>query len=104
MGLSGAVSTHGDIDFANGADKDEEKMVLAGSDNSGRLQAALFSNTPTNTINLFLHFALWYYLTLDVRVYTFNAFDMQLRNHSIQATGNRSKVKTIKNERRERHI
>lgn len=73
----------------------KKKMVLAGfvvSDNSGRLQAALFSNTPTNTINLFLHFALWYYLTLDVRVYTFNAFDMQLRNHSIQATGNRRDV------------
>lgn len=42
-------------------------MVLAclvALDNSGRLQAALFSNIPTNTVNLLLPFALLYSLTL----------------------------------------
>ena len=62
MGLSGAVSTHGDIDCAGSPDKDKKDLT---ADNFGKLQAALFSNTLANTVNLCLHFALLYYLTFD---------------------------------------
>lgn len=74
MGLSGAVSTHRDTDSASCPDKD--KMALAcfsALDNSGRLQAALFSNAPTNTVNLLLHFALLNCLTcICMFVFTFS--------------------------------
>lgn len=47
MGLSGADSTHGDIDSTTGADKDKEMVLVCFvvPDNYSKLQAALFSNT-----------------------------------------------------------